>query len=83
MKNFNVANVVFNKTTRNDLLVDIIKKAKNNIDKNEELIDVMMVVLTSEGKVLLFGQSLLDVSPVEALGLLELAKIKLLAQIES
>ena len=63
------------KITRNQYLLDIIKLAKDNIDKDAEIEDLLLIGFTRDGKFLSMGQTLSPTNPLTMIGLLDFAKI--------
>lgn len=70
----NVKQLGIKRPKRNEFLLDIIKKAKINIDKDEELVDMMVIFQTREGRLSMFGQTLVPIDLVTSIGIVEASK---------
>lgn len=71
----NIRTITKKKITRNQYLLDIIKSAKIGINKDADIVDLMMIGFSKEGEIFFIGQSLAPTNPLTAAGLLDFAKL--------
>lgn len=71
----NIRTIKTKKITRNQYLLDIIRLAKDNIDINEDIEDLLVVGMTRDGRFMTIGQTLTPSNPLTMIGMLDFAKI--------
>ena len=71
----NIRTITKKKITRNQYLIDIIRSAKEGINKDADIVDLMMIGFSKEGEIFIISQNLTPVNPLASAGLLDFAKL--------
>lgn len=77
----NIKELNVKKYKRNAFIIDMVEKVKANIDKEEELLDMLILCQAKDGRAVLMGQTVVPANPLNSIGLLELGKQSIMGSI--